>query len=390
MPRSDVFALAATAYHLLTDDDPREHPSSGRACTALPRELSLALERALRPDPSSAAPPHELRQALETISTPSRTLEAFTFPGGAQIRTVGALPALCDEHWDAARRFLYNGDFQRWLRDINRHDLVVAAEELLATEPNQDAGLERFLHQVDPGLPHPQMVADRPTVDLGGVARESALIEHVSLQQPRARLCAGCRQRRSALDRGFPRHPRLALGAARRSQHQHPRRGPAPAAPAARRRHRGAPDVPDTQIAVLARVSIWREVLRLIWRAVAAALPAAWRRGVAAWQLNARLTQSVARPFVRHPWLFWVLWLLLSGGLAAGLYYGRDLIAHLLWVGPQITTFLNADQLPRIALTAALAPPLLLVSLLLLLLVTSIAGSTLYGAIEGAWSSFAR
>ena len=26
-PRSDVYSLAATAYHLLTDDDPRDHPS---------------------------------------------------------------------------------------------------------------------------------------------------------------------------------------------------------------------------------------------------------------------------------------------------------------------------------------------------------------------------
>jgi serine/threonine protein kinase len=389
-PRSDVFAAAATTYHLLTDDDPREHPFKWPRLPALPRELSLALQRALRPDPERRSTANELRQALETLSTPSRTLEVFTFPGNAQIKTVGALPALCDEHWDAARRFLYNGDFTRWLRDLNRHDLVVSAEELLATEPNQDAGLERFMHQVDPGLPVPQVEVDRPTVDLGGVAREAALIEHVSVSN-RGR---GYVQASVAADQPwievFP--ATLDLRSGRPVDLSiNIRAEDLPL----RRQQRGivtvaGPDANEAQIAVLARVSIWREVLRLIWRAVAAALPAAWRRGVAAWRLSARLTQGIARPFVRHPWLFWLLWALLSGGLAVGLYYGRDLMAQILWVGPQLNAMLNANLLPRIALTAALAPPLLLLSLLLLFLVMSLAGSTLYGAIEGAWSSFAR
>ncbi|HHX64749.1 MAG TPA: protein kinase, partial [Chloroflexi bacterium] len=118
VPRSDVFALAATVYHLLTDDDPREHPFKWPKLNTLPREIAVALERALRESPDQRISARELRQALEALSTPNRTLEAFTFPGGTQIRTVGSLPALADEHWDAARSFLYKGDFQRWLRDI--------------------------------------------------------------------------------------------------------------------------------------------------------------------------------------------------------------------------------------------------------------------------------
>ena len=94
-----LFAAAATCYHLLTDDDPREHPFQWPKLGSLPKELSLALQRALRPDPERRSTAAELRLALEALSTPSRTLEAFTFPGNAQIKTVGALPALCDEHW---------------------------------------------------------------------------------------------------------------------------------------------------------------------------------------------------------------------------------------------------------------------------------------------------
>ncbi|MBM3189115.1 MAG: hypothetical protein FJZ90_10390, partial [Chloroflexi bacterium] len=142
VPQSDVFALAATAYHLLTDDDPREHPFKWPKLGALPRELAVVLERALRTAPERRSSARELREALEALSTPKRTLESFTFPGGTQIRSVSALPTLCDEHWEAARSFLYHGDFQRWLRDLNRHDLVVAADAIVGQQPNRDEGLE--------------------------------------------------------------------------------------------------------------------------------------------------------------------------------------------------------------------------------------------------------
>jgi hypothetical protein len=79
-----------------------------------------------------------------------------------QIRTVGSLPALSDEHWQAARDFLYNGDFQRWMRDINRHDLVLTADDIVKREKNPDVGLESFLRLVDPGLAHPKVVVDQP------------------------------------------------------------------------------------------------------------------------------------------------------------------------------------------------------------------------------------
>jgi serine/threonine protein kinase len=64
-PRSDVFALAATAYHLLTDDDPRDHPFKFPKLKNLPRELGLALERALRLEPEQRSSAKELGQALE-------------------------------------------------------------------------------------------------------------------------------------------------------------------------------------------------------------------------------------------------------------------------------------------------------------------------------------
>jgi serine/threonine protein kinase len=49
-PRSDVYALAATAYHLLTDDDPRAHPFAFPKMKSLPVPLHRVLRDALHLD----------------------------------------------------------------------------------------------------------------------------------------------------------------------------------------------------------------------------------------------------------------------------------------------------------------------------------------------------
>ena len=67
-PRSDVHALAATAYHLLTDDDPRDHPFSFPKIGKLPGPLQVVLREALDADvakrPTAVQFKERLRQAL--------------------------------------------------------------------------------------------------------------------------------------------------------------------------------------------------------------------------------------------------------------------------------------------------------------------------------------
>ncbi|HIQ05884.1 MAG TPA: hypothetical protein EYH31_09375 [Anaerolineae bacterium] len=60
-PKSDVYALAATMYHLLTDDDPADHPFSFPAPSQVESILSKALER----DPNRRINATGFRQALE-------------------------------------------------------------------------------------------------------------------------------------------------------------------------------------------------------------------------------------------------------------------------------------------------------------------------------------
>ena len=63
-PRSDVYGLAATAYHLLTDDDPREHPFKYPHMDEIEPSLRKVLDGALAVDVADRPSAAELRQQL--------------------------------------------------------------------------------------------------------------------------------------------------------------------------------------------------------------------------------------------------------------------------------------------------------------------------------------
>jgi serine/threonine protein kinase len=64
-PRSDVYALAATAYHLLTDDDPRAHPFKFGKMADIPEPPRRALEDALELDVGKRLSAAQLRARLD-------------------------------------------------------------------------------------------------------------------------------------------------------------------------------------------------------------------------------------------------------------------------------------------------------------------------------------
>ncbi|MHB9031563.1 MAG: serine/threonine-protein kinase [Anaerolineae bacterium] len=384
--RSDVFAMAASVYHILTDDDPRAHPFQFPKLKTLPRELSIALEQALRSDASQRSSARELRQALESFSAPKRLLETFTFPGGVQIRSVGALPSLCDEHWDAARSFLYNGDFQRWLRDLNRHDLVTSAENAIQANTNHDTGLEQFLRAVDPGIIKPKVTVDPSDLQLGSVARVAVIPRSITL----VNTTRGYSQAQLSADVPWlePYPTSIHLWAktpvkARISVH-------AQGLPL-RKEQSGRvtislPDQDPLIVRVSLQVSVMREILRVLARALAAAVPEAFRTVRANLRFYHRIITAIRRPFRRAQWLMIVLWILLSAAIAVGLYY--------LPAGINIPlpgyTLAHPQAGQDYVLPVLLGPPIFLLILYLAVWVILVAGGILVGLVRGAWKSFTR
>jgi serine/threonine protein kinase len=166
-PRSDVYALAATVYHLLTDDDPRSHPFSFPQMEMIPEPLREALTEALddnvKTRPSASQFGKRLQQALDAIHPhPGSTLllRPLTFPNGAQATTRQELVSLSVKHWNYAADILYDGSIAHWLRDA-LHDPVAArtaeeAVEKYADDPN--AGLEYLIRKLDPkAMPAPKL-----------------------------------------------------------------------------------------------------------------------------------------------------------------------------------------------------------------------------------------
>jgi len=390
VPQSDVFSLAATAYHLLTDDDPRAHPFQWPALSRLPREVSVALERCLRSEPSARPTAGELRGALESIATPKRALQTFTFPGGAQIRSVTTLPALSDEHWDAARSFLYKGDFQRWLRDLNRLDLVVAADEIVAGHKNRDAGLEAFLRVVDPGLMRPKVTATPAKVDLGPVAREAALIRTITLQNA----TRGYVQAELASSQPWlelkPSRVNLWAGVPV-DVHVHVHAEGLPFRSEQRAEVSVQPEgLEAVTIPVTARVSLLREGWRIARRMLAGALPGGWRTASAWVKPVMRLERRLARPFARRDWLLWVVWLAASAAVWYTLHAVPGLAAALLRA---MGTSLPAEPLPSTLVQmflALLAPPTAAGALAAGAPAIAAVLGGFVGGVRGAWRSFFR
>lgn len=155
-PRSDVYALGATLYHLLTDDDPRDHPFQFPGLAKLPAGVAQALARALEHDVTRRPSASEWRRQLEALLAPSAALP-FVFRNKDVAHIPEELVPLCDRFWDEAREHLYQGRFAQWFSQLNRHDLVTQAEAIRQREADQDAGLEAFLHILDPALPKPQL-----------------------------------------------------------------------------------------------------------------------------------------------------------------------------------------------------------------------------------------
>ena len=184
-PRSDVYSLAATAYHLLTDDDPRDHPMQYPLLDTLPPALADILRAALATEVDGRPTATELRQRLEQyLAGQTAPLRVLTFPDGDAADERNELLALAVKHWDYAAGFLQDGTVAYWLRQA-LHDPVAAqaAEAAVKQWPDSpDAALDAFIRQLNPAaLPPGQMELHTTSLRLPDVGTGQQIPQQIEI-----------------------------------------------------------------------------------------------------------------------------------------------------------------------------------------------------------------
>ncbi len=172
-PRSDVYGLAATLYHLATNDDPTNHPFTFprlKQMGAFGEVLSDALQRDVRQRPTAL----QLRHRLETLLAPARPLQA---PDGTDISQEQELAHWCEQHWEEASRWLYQS-----LPDLVEHlwfkpDTAQQLRDIVRSTRNRSEGLDAALALLDPkhfGNEQPELLINQLLVEFGRLAKSES------------------------------------------------------------------------------------------------------------------------------------------------------------------------------------------------------------------------
>jgi serine/threonine protein kinase len=184
-PRSDVYSLAATGYHLLTDDDPRDHPFQYPLLDTLPPVLTGILRAALAEELAERPTAAEFRQKLDSyLAGQTGPLRVLTFPDGDAADERDELLTLAVKHWHYAAGILQDGTIAQWLRRT-LHDPVAAqaAERAVQQAPNDpDAALDAFIPQLNPGaLPPGKLELRTSIIRLVGAGANQRITQKIEL-----------------------------------------------------------------------------------------------------------------------------------------------------------------------------------------------------------------
>ncbi len=181
--RSDVFALAATLYHLLTGDHPAQDLWKFPKLPTIPQPLQDVLRQALNLDVRQRPTAEEFREMLEQCFRPQPITSPFVSKSGEKVGKPEDWLDFAERRWDEAAEHLQSGDVEVWLKSIGRFDLANKAEEARKRFPSdQNAALQTFLEALNPHqAPKPKLRVNPTELDFGYLSKGQAITHRLEV-----------------------------------------------------------------------------------------------------------------------------------------------------------------------------------------------------------------
>lgn len=177
--RSDVYALAATMYHLLTDQAPGEPPDPFPRLSRLPNDIAQALKQALVQDVRQRITAAQFGQRLERQVSRG---PAFYWKDGSASHTMQDLASSANSRWDEALEYFKGDNWKKWLQDRHRNDLAARLQAIKAGQPDNQLALDEFLRLLEPSLPAAKLYLPAPTLDVGILPWQTKLQRDVKIE----------------------------------------------------------------------------------------------------------------------------------------------------------------------------------------------------------------
>jgi len=206
---SDVYALGATLYNLLTSQVPPESIDIAHSGATLkpPRHLNpniSTLTEQVILQAMSIAPAQRYKTAGQmwlALKAKVPTVPAVTCPhcgagvragakfcqacgkwvapvkpfafkrAGYQAHDVKELIGGCDRYWDEGKDAFWQGQFEPWLRSLGQDRLATQAQAIRSRHNDPSAALEEFLEAADPTRSKPILTVSPMALDFGILRR---------------------------------------------------------------------------------------------------------------------------------------------------------------------------------------------------------------------------